>query len=140
MESPPLEASAKEKFDMLFGLLKEYFNQMVDNSFRHATVEVLILGWLITSESARNFFQNNHMVSWFACSVTLLYATFHSTWIWKNYLRSRIAYMQLRELGYMPSEYFGPRRIPLLMPISFIVVHLGVAILISSIIVSSIIK
>jgi hypothetical protein len=33
MESPPLEASAKEKFDMLFGLLKGYFNQMVDNSF-----------------------------------------------------------------------------------------------------------
>ena len=135
MEPPPFEASAKEKFDMLFGLLKDYFNQMVDNSFRHATVEALILGWLITSESARNFLHNNPVVSWFACGWILLYAAFHSTWIWKNYLRSRIAYMQLRKLGYMPSEYFGPRRIPLLMPISFVVLHWGVAILISSIIV-----
>jgi hypothetical protein len=135
MESPPLEASTKEKFDMLFGLLKGYFNQLVDNSFRHATVEALILGWLITSESARNFLQNNRVVSWFACGVVLLYATFHSTWIWKNYLRSCIAYTQLCKLGYMPSEYFGPRRIPLFMPISFMVVHWCVALLISSIIV-----
>jgi hypothetical protein len=41
-----------------------------------------------------------------------------------------MAYMQLRELAYMPSEYFSPRRIPLLMPISFITVHWGVALLI----------
>ena len=120
---------------MLFGLLKDYYNLMVDNSLRHAAVEVLILGWMITSESARNFWQSHRAVSWFACTVTLLYATFQSAWMWKNYVRSRIAYMQLCKLGYMPSEYFGPRRIPLFMLISFIAAHWGVAILISSIIV-----
>jgi hypothetical protein len=96
---------------------------------------VLVLGWLTTSESVRDFFQSNRVVSWFGCSLSLLYATFQATWIWKNYLRSRIAYMQLCKLGYVPSEYFAPRRIPLLMAISFMVVHSIVAILISWIIV-----
>jgi len=135
MESPPSEASVKEKFDLLFVLLKDYFNQIVDNSFRHATVEVVVLGWLISSESARNFFQSNRVVSWYACSVTLLYAIFHSIWIWKNYLRSRTAYVQLCKLGYMPSEFFDSPRISLFMPVSFIVAHSGVALLICSIIV-----
>jgi hypothetical protein len=63
MDSPVVEASAKEKFDVLFGLLRDNFNEIVDNSFRHATVEALILGWLITSENARNFLQDNRVVS-----------------------------------------------------------------------------
>ena len=44
MEAPQLEASPKEKFDTLFGLLKDNYAGLFDFEFKNVTVLTLLLG------------------------------------------------------------------------------------------------
>ena len=108
---PPLEASPKEKFDTLFGLLKDHYAGLFDFEFKNVTVLTLLLGWTLASNDARSFLHTHRGIAYCACVVVLLYAALLLISIWKFYRRSLLAYAQLSELGYMPTEYFRMRRI-----------------------------
>jgi len=52
MEPTPKEAFPKEKFDTLFGLLKDHYTGLLDFEFKHATVLTLLLGWGLVSPNS----------------------------------------------------------------------------------------
>jgi hypothetical protein len=137
MEPQPSEASPKEKFDVLFGLLKDHYAGLIDFEFKHGTVLTLLLGWAIASKDAQAFLRDHHSVAWLGCVGVFCYATFHSIWVWNFYRRSLRAYEQLSSLAFMPTDYFKFRRIQPFTVASFIVLHWVVAILISSVILFS---
>jgi hypothetical protein len=134
MEPPLLKASPKEKFDTLYELLKEHYAGLIDFEFKHGTVLTLLLGWVLASKDARDFLHSYGGVARFVCVAVLLYAAFHSIWVWNFYRRSLLAYTQLCKLGYMPTEYFEKRCIQSFTVVSFIVLHWVVAFLISTVI------
>src|SRR6266404_5673421 len=71
---PPLEASPKEKFDTLFGLLKDHYAGLFDFEFKNVTVLTLLLGWTLASNDARSFLHTHRGIAYCACVVVLLYA------------------------------------------------------------------
>ena len=131
---PPLEASPKEKFDTLFGLLKDHYAGLFDFEFKNVTVLTLLLGWTLASNDARSFLHTHRGIAYCACVVVLLYAALLLISIWKFYRRSLLAYAQLSDLGYMPTEYFRMRRIQPFTVVSFTLLNWAVAFLISAVI------
>ena len=123
MEPTPKEAFPKEKFDTLFGLLKDHYTGLLDFEFKHATVLTLLLGWGLVSNDARSFFDDHRAIAWCGCVGLIVYLIFYSFWVRNFYRRSLLAYSQLAELGYMPTEYFEMRRIQLFSVVTFIVLH-----------------
>src|SRR6266478_6264883 len=100
MEEPQLEASPKEKFDTLFGLLKDNYAGLFDFEFKNVTVLTLLLGWTLASNDARSFLHDHRGIACCACVAVLLYAALLLISVWKFYRRSLLAYTHLSELGY----------------------------------------
>ena len=134
MEAPQLEASPKEKFDTLFGLLKDNYAGLFDFEFKNVTVLTLLLGWSLASNDARSFLHTHRGIASCACVAVLLYGALLSISVWKFYRRSLLAYTQLSELGYMPTEYFRMRQIQPFTVVSFTALNLAVAFLIIAVI------
>jgi hypothetical protein len=134
IEPLPTEASPKEKFDTLFGLLKDHYAGLFDFEFKNVTVLTFLLGWTLTSGDARGFLHSHRGIAYFVCIAILLYAALLSVAIWKIYRRSLLAYQQLSELGYMPAEYFRPRRIERFPAVSFMLLNSAVAFVIPAVI------
>ena len=134
MEAPQLEASPKEKFDTLFGLLKDNYVGLFDFEFKNVTVLTLLLGWSLASNDARSFLHSHRGIAWCAGVAVLLYAALLLISVWKFYRRSVLAYTQLSELGYMPTEYFRIRRIQPYTVVSFTALNCAVAFLIIAVI------
>ena len=70
---PPLEASSKEKFDILLGLLKENYAGVFDFEFKNVTVLTLLLGWSLASKDARSFLHIHPGIAYCACGALFLY-------------------------------------------------------------------
>ena len=134
MEAPQLEASPKEKFDTLFGLLKDNYAGLFDFEFKNVTVLTLLLGWSLASNDARSFLHTHRGIASCACVAVLLYGALLSISVWKFYRRSLLAYTQLSELGYMPTEYFRMRRIQPYTVVSFTALNWAVSFLIIAVI------
>ncbi len=134
MEAQPLEASPREKFDTLLGLLKDNYAAVFDFEFKNVTVLTLLLGWSLASNDARNFLHSHRGIAYCACGALLLYVVLLLVSFWKFYRRSRLTYAQLSKLGYMPTEYFRVRRIQPYTVVSFTVLNWTLALIISAVI------
>src|SRR5260370_20842017 len=103
---PPLEASPKEKFDTLFGLLKDHYAGLFDFEFKNVTVLTLLLGWTLASNDARSFLHTHRGIAYCACVVVLLYAVLLLISISKFYRRSLLPYAQLCPLRHNPHPHY----------------------------------
>ena len=130
---PPLEASPKEKFDTLFGLLKDHYAGLFDFEFKNVTVLTLLLGWSLASKDARSFLHIHPGIAYCACGALFLYVFLLSVSFGKFYRRSRLTYGQLSKLGYMPTEYFRVRRIQPFTVVTFTVLNWIVALIMSAV-------
>ena len=134
MEAQPLEASPKEKFDTLLGLLKDNYAGVFDFEFKNVTVLTLLLGWSLASNDARSLLHSHRGIAYCACGALLLYVILLLVSFWKFYRRSRLTYAQLSKLRYMPAEYFRVRRIQPYTVVSFTVLNWTLALIISAVI------
>ena len=57
-----MEASPKEKFDTLFGLLKDHYTGLFDFQFKNVTVLTFLLGWTLASHDARDFLHSHREI------------------------------------------------------------------------------
>jgi hypothetical protein len=132
---PPVTgASDKDKFDILHKSLMQYYVGIIDFEFKHATFLVLGLGWLITSESAREFIKGHFLVRTFSLLTILTLTVLHGLWISKYYGKSRNTFRLMTELSFVPKSYYDGIRIPQYMKLSFIAIHLIVSLMICIII------
>src|SRR2546429_7923963 len=103
---PPLEASPKEKFDTLFGLLKDHYAGLFDFEFKNVTVLTLLLGWSLASNDARSFLHTHRGIACCASVAVLLYGALLSISVRKFYRRSPLSYTPISVLWYMASRSF----------------------------------
>jgi len=126
-------ATTAEKFDTLFGLLKDNYAGVFDFEFKNVTVLTLLLGWSLASNDARSFLHTHPRIAYCACGALLLYVVLLLVSFWKFYRRSLLTYAQLSELGYMPTEYFRVRRIQPFTVVTFTVLNWIVALIMSAV-------
>ena len=114
------EATIKEKFDVLFTKLKSYHDSALDSTFKVVGLLLLMIGWAVTSDSARNVLKNDSFVRRGAIVAILLGAIVYVvTALHVYYMSKKKILNSLDHLGYMPKEYYSDFH-----PRLFIVVYL----------------
>ena len=118
---------AKEKFELLYGMLKDAYRGLIAYEFQQCGFLVVNLGWLMTSPDAR-WFISNHLFAPVEGTVLLgLLMYFHVKWVrrWKS--KSEQAYVQLIALKYMPVVYLKSDEIRPFTLFSFSAIHIALA-------------
>ena len=118
-------ASDSEKHAFLVAVLKEALSTITDRMFKHAAILTLILGWMISSDKAREFLSSD-LIRYICSSLLLLYTALFAVWTdaWRR--RSQAAFHHLIELRYMPIEFYSPFRIHPGLAASFISIHCAI--------------
>ena len=107
----------------LIAILKESRYGLVDFMFKHGTVLMLFLGWIVSSDRARQFlsgtFQTRVIVTSLIISYFIVFIL--AMYTWKR--RSENAFHHLVELEYMPVRYYSPLRVTAGVMVGFIGIH-----------------
>lgn len=115
--------SLKEKHDLLYGIHKQLFSTLLDFEFKHGTILIVIVGWVLTAQRTQELFASSVAIrigiSMAVFSLTLL----HAIWVIRFYLRSAAVRRHLYELNYMPSGYYKPESIARFLVMSLSAVH-----------------
>jgi hypothetical protein len=119
----PTQASPKDRYELLAGMLKDYYTGLIDFEFKQGSLLALVGGWLITSDGARKFLLERPVIQAILIGFLVLLTSFHYTWVKTYKSRSERVFAQLQELGFMPIEYFESRRIYPWTMRSFIAIH-----------------
>ena len=130
MSDQPLSASNKEKFEYLSSALRTYYDGVIDFEFKHEALLMIILGWLITVESAQKLFATSVTARVCATLAIVILSAFHGLWVLKYYEKSATAYWQLVDLNYMPKEYYMKQKLQPYLYISFVAMHVSIALFI----------
>lgn len=119
-------ASDSEKHAFLVTVLKEALSAITDRMFKHAAILTLILGWIISSDKAREFLDSGRHIRFICSFLLLFYTALFALWTdgWRR--RSQAAFQYLIELRYMPIEFYSPFRIHPGLAASFISIHCAI--------------
>lgn len=104
---PSPEASAKEKHDFLIGVLKETRAGVVDFMFKQGAILTLVMGWVISSKPAQEFFAAHSAARYAAAAGVMFLCLFLTRWVLIYRSRSQRACEFLLQLGYMPREFYS---------------------------------
>jgi hypothetical protein len=105
-------ATTKEKFDLGIGMLKGYYDGLETRAERTAVLLVGVVGWLITSQTARDALAKNRPLFFGA----VLGLTIFLVMSWANIShflkRFREIQAEVEVLGYVDVKYFTRYRMP----------------------------
>lgn len=120
---PESTASAKDKHDYLVALLKESRYGMIDFMFKQAAVLTLLIGWIVSSDKARDFIADNPMVRNMGAGVVAFYSFLFVFWAWTYRNRSASAHEHLLKLAYMPADFYSTLLITRQLATSLVGIH-----------------
>ena len=124
------EPSLKDKHEYLVAVLKDTYSGLIDFAFKHGALLAIAMGWLVTSESAREFLEQSPVSRFSLCAAVLLLTYFHYRWVGVFYRRSVNAHAKLVALEYMPSCFLDLRLIRKPTYVTFVAVHTAMSLLI----------
>lgn len=133
-QDPSSYSSPKEKFDVLYGMLKQTQEWLIDFEFKQGAFLFIVLGWTVSSDKAQAFFRAHPSMQLGMTALMLGLTSFHAYWVYMHYVRSRAVHRRLVGLDYMPLDYYEPQRVHRFLVVSFGASHL----LISSIIIAAV--
>ena len=119
----PEVATRKEQYELLIDLLKSQYRGLISFEISQFTFLVLVIGWIITSGLARDFFEKHTNVAYIICVFLLMWTSSHVMWVHTWYRRSRAAFGHLVEMQYMCSKYFESELIPRRTILSLWITH-----------------
>lgn len=100
-------ASKKDKFDLSMGMLKEYYNALESRIEKTIALLLVLVGWLITSDAARNSLKNDPVILW-GTIVTLTLLIIFLTGNLYHFLRKLISIrVRAAKLVYVSPKYFS---------------------------------
>ena len=76
-------ASAKEKSDLLIGIVKDTYTGFIDFGFKHGTILLIIIGWIMTSERTQKIIAASPEVKSVVVSGALILTILFSFWCCK---------------------------------------------------------
>ena len=104
-------AIAKEQFTVLYGSYARAYERFVENAYKTTTIMLVVLGWLLSSDSARAFLRSDHTVLTLcvlliALAALSIWATFHRLAKLSAGLR-----VQLEQLADVEAGFYDQHRI-----------------------------
>ncbi|HBB86512.1 MAG TPA: hypothetical protein DC047_02725 [Blastocatellia bacterium] len=110
--SPDNEATTKTKFELGLEMLRGYRGDLQDRLEKSVGLLIIVMGWLITSETARKSLTSNSSLWWGSVAVLtglmFMYCLTISNFIGHfRYIQS-----SMENLGYMDSQYLTRYRMP----------------------------
>lgn len=85
---------------------------------------LLVMGWLMMSEAARNFLRHSATARRTGLVVVPVLAVADAVWLWDRFATSEAQADLLNSLGYVPEAYYFDDRITVTLWITNLVVHL----------------
>ena len=102
---------AKEQFSALYGSYARAYERFVENAYKVTTLMLVVLGWLLSSETARKFLHEDHAVL-MLCVLLIALAALS---IFTTFLRLTRLSVTLRakldQLAYIDSVFYDQHRI-----------------------------
>jgi hypothetical protein len=117
------ESSPQEQFVLLYERLKFYHDSAIDAVFKVTTPLLVVIGWLITSDSTRAVLARDSAVRWSAVTAILLFAIQFTASAWRTTEHSRRAAVQLDALAYVPRERYADIVLGRGVALSFIIIN-----------------
>jgi hypothetical protein len=107
-----METETKTLFQHLHSELLEYQTRFVDVSLKGTSITLLLLGWMLTSESARTFIATSAKGRFAAIAGMLIMGVAYvSVAIRMSQVMQRLA-RQMDALEYLPRSYYDFRALP----------------------------
>lgn len=110
-EPPASHASRREEFDLLYDMLKQTQDWLIDFEFKQGAFLFIVLGWTVSSDKAQAFFRAHPFMQVAMTALMLGLTMFHAYWVYMHYVRSRAIHGRLVGLDYMPVDYYEPQRV-----------------------------
>jgi hypothetical protein len=107
------QASDKEKFELLHGVLLKYYDGLFDGTMKTAGVLVIVAGWIATSDSLSNLLNRSVWLRYFGVTVVIFAYALYLRVAYLAYKISNDTFRNLEELDYMDSTYYAHQRINL---------------------------
>jgi hypothetical protein len=104
------KAPAKEKLDYSYKILLDSYNKYLDNVFKTIGFLIVIIGWLITSDKSRLFFQENKWARATFLLVIVIMWLVHASSLFDNYVEGSKIMTSIEKLNYIESYYFDRYR------------------------------
>jgi len=105
-------ASPKEKFTLLFEMLKFYYSSPLDGLVRTSAILLVVAGWMASSDAVQRQLDLNPWLRWWGLTLIAVGEGLYLYISWRVYLRSKITSRLLDELAYMETKYYANYRIP----------------------------
>lgn len=105
-------ATTKERFDICLGMLKSYYDAMDGRVEKSFGLLLVVLGWLITSETARKSLESDPSLFWSALITLTLLIIYLSMNIFHFMGRFREIERTTLALNYVSPEYWARYRMP----------------------------
>lgn len=102
-------ADPKSQFELLYGDLRSLHEAFVDGSAKMVGFQIIVLGWLITSENVASALKANASVCLIAAAAILISGLVYVFISLKTYRASRQIFGLLCSIAYMPQSHFRMR-------------------------------
>jgi hypothetical protein len=112
MDNSPGTDLVKEKFELGIGMLKGYYEGLETRAERAAVLLVGVVGWLITSPTARDSLAHSSLLFWSALICITVFLIMTAANIYHFLTRFREIESQVENLGYLDPKYFARYRMP----------------------------
>jgi hypothetical protein len=115
-------SSKKEKFELGLEMLKGYRADLQDRFEKSAALLIIVIGWLITSDTARKSIGNNSLLFWGGVTILTALIVMYCSTIYHFIERYREIQRAVETLGYTESPYFARYQLPdkiFSMPVHF---------------------
>jgi hypothetical protein len=130
-DANPAGATLKEEYELLYGLMKDSYSGLIDFEFKHGTILLVMAGWFITSDKAREFLSISILSVLLVLVILIALTTFHARWVHVYKARSDHAFERLQTLAFMPETFLKLNAIPDASVKRFIAFHVIVTVGIS---------
>jgi len=107
----PDASLAKEQFSALYGSYARAYERFVENAYKVTTLMLVILGWLLSSDTARKFLNGDHLVL-ILCVLLIALAAISIFTTFRRLTRLSAALrLKLDQLAYIDSTSYDQHRI-----------------------------
>lgn len=108
----------QKAFEHLHGELLEYQLRFVENGLKGAGLMLLLLGWVLTSESARAFIKTSHAGRFAAVAAIVVSVTAYLLLAVRMVHVMQHLGRELKALAYFPPQYYEFRIMPPLVAVA----------------------
>jgi hypothetical protein len=106
-----MPATQKEKFDLLFDMLKQYYQGLLDGLIKTAGVLIIVAGWVATSSTLTDHLRNNPWERHIGVVLVAIGHILFAIIAYRVYWLSGKTYDLLREVDYFDPRYYENYRV-----------------------------